>query len=82
MGIFVYAGVAGALLGVAWHTYGHLTESEWMLGVLDIVCSCFLFAFITESSVRRSAYAYAVALLRSCEATPNQRRAATPKETS
>jgi len=78
IGMFVYVAVGLALGASAVINHGRMTELQWALVVIDLICLGFLM-YVTEASVKRAAYAYGVALLRSCDVTPTQRRASKEK---
>lgn len=74
-GILVYVSVAFALGTSAVKNHGTMTELQWALVTIDLICLAFLM-HVTEASVKRAAYAYAVATLRSCDVTTTTQKRA------
>ena len=75
-GLLVYVAVGLALGTLTVKNHGTMTELQWALVAIDLICLVFLM-YVTEASVKRAAYAYGVALLRSCDVAATQKRSST-----
>jgi len=77
-GFAAYSGMAAMLIWLAWRAAGHLTDLEWGLALLNVLCLTLLLNYSSEGSVKRAAFAYAIALLRSCESAASLSRPKVP----